>query len=139
MSGSLVYVDTSEVRDGALEKLKKAIAELVEFIDANEPQLIAYSVYLSDDGSRMTVVHVHSDAASLDYHMDVAGPAFRPFAELVKLSSISVYGRPSEEALDRLHEKARLLGGERVIVHDLHAGFSRLRSATCAPLWRPRP
>ena len=126
MSGPLVYVDTSEVLEGALERLKKAIAELVDFIDANEPQLVSYSVYLSDDGSRMTVVHVHADAASLDYHMEVAGPAFRPFADLVTLSSIRVYGRPSEQALERLHEKARLLGGNTVTVHDQHAGFSRL-------------
>ena len=125
MSNPLVYVDTSEIRGGALEKLKEAIRELVEFIDANEPQLIAYNVYLSDDGSEMTVVHVHADAASLEYHMEVAGPAFRRFADLVTLSSIRVYGRPSEKALSRLHEKARLLGGDSVIVHGQHAGFSR--------------
>jgi hypothetical protein len=125
MSNPLVYVDTSVVRGGALEKVKEAIKELVEFIDANEPQLIAYNVYLSDDGREMTVVHIHADTASLEYHMEVAGPAFRPFVDLVRLSSIRVYGEPSEKALGSLHEKARLLGADSVIVHDLHAGFSR--------------
>jgi hypothetical protein len=128
MSHPLVYVDTSEVRDGALEKLKAAIRELVEFIDANEPQLIAYNVYLSDDGSEMTVVHVHADAASLEYHMEVAGLAFRQFAELITLSSIRVYGRPSEKTLSRLYEKARLLGSGSVIVYDVYAGFSRVEA-----------
>jgi hypothetical protein len=126
MSDPVVYVDTSEVRDGAHAKLKDAIKDLVEFIDVNEPQLLAYNVYLSDDGSEMTVVHVHADAASLEYHMEVAGPAFRPFADLVTLSSIHVYGRPSEKTLSMLHTKARLLGSDSVMVHDLHAGFSRL-------------
>jgi quinol monooxygenase YgiN len=125
MSNPLVYVDTSEVRDGAHAMLREAIKELVEFIDANEAQLLAYNVYLSDDGSEMTVVHVHADAASLEYHMEVAGAAFRPFADLVTLSSIHVYGRPSEKTLSMLHDKARLLGGDSVIVHDPHAGFSR--------------
>ena len=37
MSQPLVYVDTSLVREGALEKLKGAIQELAEFIEANEP------------------------------------------------------------------------------------------------------
>lgn len=55
MSRPLVYVDTPDVRNGVLEELKGAIRELVEFADANEPQLIAYNVHLSDDGSRMTV------------------------------------------------------------------------------------
>jgi quinol monooxygenase YgiN len=125
MSRPLVYVDTSEVRDGALEELRGAIDELVEFVEANEPQLIAYSVYLSDDGRQMTVVHVHTDSASLEYHMEVAGPAFRRFADadLITLSSIRVYGEPSEKAVSQLHEKARLLGCSDVTVHALHAGF----------------
>jgi quinol monooxygenase YgiN len=127
MSKALVYVDTSEVREGALEELKSAIEELAEFIEANVPQILAYNVYLSDDGSRMTVVHVHADAASLDQHMDVAGPAFRRFADLLTLSSIRVYGEPSEKAVRQLHEKARQLGCEDVmIVPGAHAGFSRL-------------
>lgn len=125
MSGPLVYVDTSDVREGALEELKGAIRELVEFIDANEPRLIAYNVYLSDDGGQMTVLHVHADSASLEYHMDVGGPSFRRLANLITLSSISVYGAPSESALRQLHDKARSLGGGNVVVHDLHAGFSR--------------
>jgi hypothetical protein len=57
--------------------------------------------------------------------MDVAGPAFRKLADLITLSSIRIYGEPSEKALKQLHDKARLLGSGNVIVHDLHAGFSR--------------
>jgi len=125
MSDAIVYVDTSDVREGALEELKAAIRELVDFIDANEPRIIAYNVYFTDDGSRMTVVHVHPDSASLEYHMEVAGPVFRQFVELVTLSSIHVYGETSEKLLKQLHEKARLLGRDAVVVPALHAGFTR--------------
>ncbi len=45
------------------------IGELAEFVEANEPGPVAYNVYFSDHGSEMTVMHVHDDAASLDYHM----------------------------------------------------------------------
>jgi quinol monooxygenase YgiN len=126
MSGLLIYVDTSDVREGAVEELRGAIKELVEFIDANEPQIVAYSVYLSDDEREMTVVHVHADAASLEYHLDVAGPAFRKLADLITLSSIRVYGEPSRRALTQLHDKARRLGRDDVAVHGLEAGFSRI-------------
>lgn len=127
MSNAIVYVDTADVREGALEGLKPAIKELVDFVDANEPRLVAYNVYLSDDGTRMTVMHVHPDCASLEYHMEVAGPVFRQFAELVTLSSIRLYGEPSEKLLKQLHEKARLLGRGAVLVEveALHAGFMR--------------
>jgi hypothetical protein len=122
----IFYVDTSEVRAGALEALKPAIDELAEYIEANVPRLIAYNVYLSDDGTRMTVIHLHRDSASLEYHLDVGGPAFRRLAGLITLRSIDVYGRPSEAALKQLNEKARMLGGGTVTVHEWRAGFVRL-------------
>ncbi len=125
VSDAILYIDTSDVREGALEELKPAIARLVEFVQANEPRLIAYNVYLTEDGTRMTVVSVHPDAASLEYHLEVAGPLFREFVELVTLSSIQIYGRPSEKALQQAHEKSRLLGGAPVRVEPLHAGFTR--------------
>jgi hypothetical protein len=122
----IVYLDTSDVREGALEDLKAGMKELADFVEANEPRIIAYHVYLSDDGTRMTVVHVHPDSQSLEYHMEVAGPVFRQFAELVTLSSIHIYGDPSETALRQSHEKARVLGRDAVVVDSLHAGFTRL-------------
>ncbi|HMA27631.1 MAG TPA: hypothetical protein VKO62_08325, partial [Solirubrobacterales bacterium] len=70
----LVYVDTSDVREGALEQLKGAVAELAEFVEKNVPRIVAYGAFFSDDGRQMTVVHVHADAASLDHHMEVGGP-----------------------------------------------------------------
>jgi hypothetical protein len=126
----IVYLDISEVREGALDELKAGLKNLVEFIEAKEPRLLAYNVYFSADGTRMTVVNVHPDSASLEYHMEVAGPLFRQFVELVTLSSIRIYGEPSEKALKQAHEKARLLGGGAVEVDVLHAGFARLAGHT---------
>lgn len=125
MLDAIVYVDTAEVREGALEELKEGMKELVAFAQANEPRLLAYNVYFNDDGTRMTVVHVHPDSASLEYHMEVAGSFFRRFVELVTLSSINVYGEASEGLLAQLQEKAHLLGRGAVEIDALHAGFTR--------------
>jgi quinol monooxygenase YgiN len=132
MSQPLVYVDTSEVRPGKLEQLKAAIAELADFVEENEPRLISYSVYLVESANSMSVVHVHTDPASLDYHLDVTGPLFERFADLVTLSSIHIYGEPSETALGHLREKLRLLGAGDVVVHRPHAGFVRAGDWTAA-------
>ena len=126
MSGPLVYVDISDVREGAQRELRRAIEELASFIEANVPSVLAYNVYLSDEGSEMTVVHVHADSASLERHLEVGAPAFRKFADHVTLRAIHVYGEPSEQALDRLQAKARDLGSGEVVVHSPAAGFSRL-------------
>jgi hypothetical protein len=121
----LIYVDTADVREGVLAELKEAIAALAEFIEQNEPQLLAYNVYFSNDGTRMSVVHVHADPSSLDRHLEIAGPRFALFAELVTLRSIHIYGRPSENAVRQLREKLRLLGSGEVVVYPPHAGFVR--------------
>lgn len=128
MSDLIMYVDASDVREGALEELKPAIRELVDFVETHEPQLLAYNVYLSNDGTRLAVVSVHPNSASLEYHLTVAGPLFRKFVELVTLSSIHIYGKPSENVLRQAHEKAELLGLARgtVVVESVFAGFTRL-------------
>lgn len=126
MPGPLVYVDTSDVREGALEELREASRELADLVEENEPQLISYSVHFTEDADQIAFVHVHADPASLDYHMDVAGPRFARFADLLTLRSVHIYGEPSEKAIAQLAEKVRLLGSGDVIVHPSHAGFGRL-------------
>ncbi len=136
MPQPIVYVDTSEVRAGRLEELKAAMDDLKMFVEANEPQLLAYNVYFSDDGTRMTVLHINPDSASLEFHMKVAGPMFRPIGELINMLAIDVYGRPGNALVDQLQHKAQMLGSGTVRVHDLHTGFARLptgKSAGQAP------
>jgi quinol monooxygenase YgiN len=122
----IVYVDRSTVRNGKLNDLKAAMTDLVEFVDANEPDILSYNVYFSDEGTRMTVVHTHADSASLAYHMEVAGPEFPPIGEFIELEAIDVYGQPSEELIHQLEEKASTLGHGRVSIHDLHDGIDRV-------------
>jgi len=121
----VVIVDRSEIRAGKLEELKAAMKGLAEFVEANEPRPLAYDVYLSEDAARVTVLQVHPDSASAEFHMQVAASGFAGFSELLKLLHIDVYGEPSDALLERLREKARMLGGATLAVHELHAGFVR--------------
>ena len=57
--------------------------------------------------------------------MKVAGPVFRKFTDLVKLSRVDFYGNPSEALLEQIRQKAQLLGNAPVVVNELHAGFIR--------------
>jgi hypothetical protein len=90
MSQPIVYIDTSEVRPGRLAELKVAMTDLARFVQANEPQLLADNVYFSDDGTRMSVLHINPNSASLERHMKVAGPKFPPIGEFIRLLSIDV-------------------------------------------------
>jgi quinol monooxygenase YgiN len=124
MSEPILYLDRSEVHEGKIEELKTAIKELAELVEAKEPRIISYNAYFTEDGTRMTVVHVHPDSASLEFHMKVAGSVFPKFAEFIKLLTIDVYGKPSDELVEQMRKKARMLGNGTVAVHKLHAGFA---------------
>lgn len=126
MTDLILYVDRSSVQDGKLDELKPALVELADFVEANEPDILSYDVYFSSDGEQMTVVHMHEDPATLEYHMEVAGPKFPPIGEFIELESIDVYGDPGEEIAQRLREKATSLGTGRVSLHDFYEGFDHV-------------
>ncbi len=125
MSSLLLVVDSSDIHVGKLEEVKAGVVDLVAFVEENEAEPLAYDIYFDEAGTRMTVVQIHPDSASLEHHLTVAGPVFRRFADLLKLREVDVYGDASEAALEQIRGKAQLLGDAPVRVHDLYAGFSR--------------
>jgi len=128
MSDPIVVIDSSAIEQGKLEELKAALKELVEFVEANEADPIAYNIYFNEDGTRMTVVQIHPSSASMEFHMKVAAPVFTKFAELLRLSQVDFYGKPSDALLEQMRQKAQLLGNAPVFVNELQAGFARLGS-----------
>ena len=125
MTQPIVYVDISEIREGRLGELELAMKDLAAFVEVNMPRLISYGFFLDEDRIRMTVVAVHPDSASLEFHLDRGGAEFRKYADLIELLRIEIYGRVSDAVLERVHEKARMLGNGPVAVHELYAGFAR--------------
>ncbi|HEX6132106.1 MAG TPA: hypothetical protein VF044_10260, partial [Actinomycetota bacterium] len=122
---TLVCIDTSEILEGKLDAVRTAIADMAAFVEANEPDVIAYEVFLDDAGTLMTVLQVHPDPASMERHMDIAAPAFAPFRGLIRLATIDVYGDPSERLLEQLGRKSSMLGDAPVRVHRLAGGVAR--------------
>jgi hypothetical protein len=121
----IIAVDSSEIWEGRIDELRTGLTELVEFVEANETEPIAYRIYIDEDGTRMTVVQIHPSSASMERHMKVAGPIFQKFTDLVVLSRIDLYGRPSDALVEQMRRKANLLGNAPVVVNELHAGFAR--------------
>jgi hypothetical protein len=125
MSPPIVYVDTSLIREGKQQELEVAMGDLAAFVEANMPRVISYGFFLDESRMQMTVVAVHPDSQSLQFHIDTGATEFRKFADLIDLSRIEVYGAVSDGVLERLHRKARMLGSETVVVHELYTGFWR--------------
>ena len=125
MPQPIVYIDTSAIREGKINQLELAMKDLAAFVEAKVPQLISYGFFLDAARTQMTVVALHPDSSSLEFHLDVGAAEFSKFADLIDLLRIEVYGRVSDAALERLREKARRLGSGTVAVHECYAGFAR--------------
>lgn len=131
MTEPVIYIDRSRVRPGKLDDLKRAIHDLVEFIDTREPQLLHYGFYFDETSERMTVIAVHPNPASVELHMEIGTPAFRGVGDLIEMEGIEIYGEPSDRMLEQLQQKVEMLGEHgRVVVDRLDTGFTRIGATT---------
>jgi hypothetical protein len=117
----LVYVDRSDIRPGRAAELEAAARQLVEHVATHERRALSYGIYLAEDRSTMTVLHVHPDTVSLEQLMTLIAPVLAPFRDLLELRSIDVYGSPSEAVIAQLRAKTELLGGT-ITIHPRLAG-----------------
>ena len=65
MQGPLIFIATNRLRPGRLDSERARVPGLVEFVEANEPRLIAFNEYVNEAGDEVSVVQVHPDAASM--------------------------------------------------------------------------
>lgn len=97
MATPFIYLGTMKVKPGKQEALRKQLAELVDFVETNEPRLIAFHTYLDEGADTLTVVQVHPDAASMEYHMQLAAKHFATaFENLEAVISEQYYGTISD-------------------------------------------
>jgi quinol monooxygenase YgiN len=98
MTGPFIYIGTFTIKPGKHDEARKRIAELVDFVETNEPRLIAFHCFLDTEGSKCTVLHVHPDSASMEFHMQINAKHFATaFDYLDTQVSEQFYGPISEE------------------------------------------
>lgn len=130
MSGPFIFIATNRLKEGKLEEERQRVPGLCDFVEANEPRLIAFHEYASEDGTEVGVVQIHPDAESMEFHMGVvAERAARAYAETLEATtSIQVYGEPSAAVLDVLSRQAG--AGVPLTVRRHHlGGFTRAAQA----------
>ena len=126
MSGPFIFIATNRLKPGKLAEERKRVPGLVDFVEANEPRLIAFNEYVNDDGTEVAVVQIHPDVHSMAFHLEViAERAAAAYAETVAATtSIQVFGTPSKAVLEVLERQAG--AGVRLTVKQFHlGGFTR--------------
>ena len=126
----ILFVDTFRVRDDKLEELKQAAKGIAELVEAQEPQILAYEIFIDDEERTMTGVQMHPDSASVATHMAIAGPHFGGImACLEGGGSMAVLGSPSDQIREQMTQMAASMGVS-ITFRPLTAGFARLAGAS---------
>jgi hypothetical protein len=82
-------------------------------------------LYINEDGTEVSVVQVHPDADSMEFHMQVASEHFASAFEFLDTTkSVQVYGTPSDALVGQIKQASE--PGVSVIVKSELAGFNRL-------------
>ena len=127
MSTELIYTGTYRVRDGRLEDALKKLTEHTEFVEVNEPRLVAFHVFTDEAAGTVSVVQLHRDPESMEFHMRLVAEHIQSALGdyLGETVSTHVYGGAGAPIVDVIREHDP--SAEVVTQHV--AGFTRTSAA----------
>ena len=126
MPSPFIFIATNRLKPGQLDRERERVLDLVEFIEGNEPRLIAFNEYVNEAGDEVSVVQVHPDAASMEAHMQIVRErAQAAYAETLDATvRVQVFGRPTQAIVEMLRQQAG--SGVEISVNGEHlGGFTR--------------
>jgi quinol monooxygenase YgiN len=125
MTAPFIVVFTYTIKPGTLDEARKRLAELVDFVETNEPRMIGFHCYLDEEGTKLTIVQVHPDSASMEFHMQINAKHFATAFDYLDQQVSEQYYGPMSEALVAELSKWDEPGREmtRMPVHE--GGFTR--------------
>ena len=131
MPEPIVFISHFEIRANAADALSDLATAMIPRLQKDKPRTSGFLMYRSEDGRRVSFVHVFTDADSMGVHNEGADQRTGAAYELIAPLGWEVYGRPSEAALERLRAEADAAGVALRIEPDYGGGFLRLgRRAT---------
>jgi quinol monooxygenase YgiN len=134
MAAPFIFVGTHRIKEGQLDAYIDYFREFVEFVKENEPRLIVFEGFVNDEGSRMTIVQVHPDAESMEFHMQTIGKHIGEAYDryLDGTERIDVYGVPRGGVVDMIKQLASSGAPLNISARPV-AGFTRSATPVTAP------
>ncbi len=82
---------------GKINEFRKLAAEIIDRVEANEPNTLSYEWFLSNDESKCFVVQIYKDSEAVKEHLGNIGDLNGPFHEVAPLTGLLIFGSPSDE------------------------------------------
>jgi quinol monooxygenase YgiN len=129
MTEPIVFVSHFRVKEDKLDGLKQQFREVLEMLEAEKPRTTAQLAYLGDSGTKVSIVHVFTDADTMDLHLRGADERSRAAYEFMDPAGWEIYGTPSDAALQMMQQAASSVGVALTVQSDYLGGFLRVQAA----------
>jgi hypothetical protein len=127
MSGPFIVVGRSRLKPGKADAYAAWRTEMFREVEEQEPRLLAFNEWDSDDDTSSVVIQVHPDAESFEYHLKLFGERVQEALDYIEALRSTVRRAP-------LWNSSYGVTGMRITVHPLHkAGFTRLQGGERRP------
>jgi hypothetical protein len=125
MSGPFIVVSRSRLKPGKEDAYAAWRTEMFRDVEEQEPRLLAFNEWDSDDDTSSVVIQVHPDAESFEYNLKLFGERVQEALDYIEAEGVEIYGPPSPFVEQLVTHR---VPGMPVTVHPLHkAGFTRLQ------------
>ncbi|HZB04113.1 MAG TPA: hypothetical protein VE737_07310 [Actinomycetota bacterium] len=128
MTEPIVFVSHFRIKDGKLDGLKQLFPEVLEMLEAEKPRTTAQLAYLDDAGTKVSIVHVFTDADTMDLHFRGAEERSRAAYEFMDPAGWEIYGTPSDAAMQMMRQAATSAAVALTVHSKYLGGFLRMQS-----------
>ena len=99
MTQPFIFVSTYKLKEGQLENWKVWTEGLVEYVESKESRMIAFNLYVNEEGTEVTGIQIHPDAASMQSHMEIVGDYIRAaYGDFLEFPNVLLACGEGEEA-----------------------------------------
>ena len=127
MSGPFIVLSRSRIKPGMAAAYAEWSADMFADVEEQEPRLLAFNQWESEDHTSSVVIQVHPDAESFEYHLKLFGERVRETFGYVEVDAVDLYGPPSPFVEQFVNHG---IAGVPVTLHPRHTfGFTRLSGA----------
>lgn len=105
MSDHVHWIIEMTINPGALDDFRAVTKEMIDQVQANEPETLAYEWFISSDDSTCHVYERYANSAAVMTHHAWFGANFAErVMALVKPTRVVVYGNPNDEVKTALKD-----------------------------------
>ena len=123
MAGPFCVLSKSRIKPGKADAYAAWCADMFRDVEEQEPRLLAFNVWESEDHTSSVVIQVHPDAELFEFHLQLFGERVKETFDFIDVDGVEIYGPPSPFVEQFITHG---LSGIPVTAHPLHkAGFTR--------------